>query len=258
MFLNCALAFHLTEFLYVDDGDFYGSNEDLNIHVHKEGGTGGNVCSKIVFFFLFSALIVLVGLIIKENQGLNERKPKNTSHPNLISTLSTFTVENIESESRFSQIFEGWVDDKSADDHDDHSPEVSNEHDDEDHDASEEDEPEEDQSQEQDEDEELEDAVSRSQEVDETEEEAQSEQVSEEQNEDSEGNEESEEAEDSAEPTETVDSAEPTEKEDSVESTEEKRQSDEQNVDSKESQEAALEEVEGTEDDDVEEEPKVC
>lgn len=250
MFFNCAL----TKFLCVDDGDFYASNEDLNIHVHKEGGTGGNVCSKIVFFFLFSALIVLVGLIIKENQGLNERKSKKTTRPNSISTVIALTVENIESESRFSQIFEGWVDDKSADDHDDHSPEVSDDHDDEDHDASEEDEPEEDQSHEPDEDEELEDTVSTSEEVDETEEEPQSEQVSdEEQNEESEGNEESEEMEDSAEPTETVDSAEPIEKEDSVE-----RQSDEQNIDSKESEEAVPEEVEETEGDDVEDEPKVC
>lgn len=50
------------------------SNDDVTIHVQKDGGTGGNICSKIVFFFLFSALIVLIGLIIKENQGLNERK----------------------------------------------------------------------------------------------------------------------------------------------------------------------------------------
>ncbi|KAL1493466.1 hypothetical protein ABEB36_011513 [Hypothenemus hampei] len=73
------------------------SSEDQNIHVHKDGGTGGNICAKIVFFFLFSALIVLIGLIIKENQGLNE-------------------LESIEQESRFSQIFEGWID-KGVDEH---------------------------------------------------------------------------------------------------------------------------------------------
>ncbi|XP_019765182.2 aspartyl/asparaginyl beta-hydroxylase isoform X2 [Dendroctonus ponderosae] len=90
-----------------DEGDTYGplsSNEDVTIHLHKDGGTGGNICAKIVFFFLFSALIVLVGLIIKENQGLNE-------------------LDSAEEESRFSQIFEGWVD-KSADEHEDHSPEL--------------------------------------------------------------------------------------------------------------------------------------
>lgn len=64
-------------YIFSDEGDGYGSmasNDDVTIHVQKDGGTGGNICSKIVFFFLFSALIVLIGLIIKENQGLNERK----------------------------------------------------------------------------------------------------------------------------------------------------------------------------------------
>ncbi|XP_050314825.1 aspartyl/asparaginyl beta-hydroxylase isoform X4 [Anthonomus grandis grandis] len=87
-------------------------NDDINIHVHKDGGTGGNICSKIVFFFLFSTLILLIGLIIKENQGLNE-------------------LESIEEESRFSQIFEGWIEEKHTehDDKDDYFPE-SDEHDD--------------------------------------------------------------------------------------------------------------------------------
>ncbi|XP_066158756.1 aspartyl/asparaginyl beta-hydroxylase isoform X2 [Euwallacea fornicatus] len=103
-----------------DETDAYlASNEDLNIHVHKEGGTGGNICAKIVFFFLFSALIILVGLIIKENQGLNE-------------------LESIESESRYSQIFEGWID-QSVDDHDDHSPEVQESHKDDEHEEDEDD-----------------------------------------------------------------------------------------------------------------------
>ncbi|XP_050314823.1 aspartyl/asparaginyl beta-hydroxylase isoform X2 [Anthonomus grandis grandis] len=86
-------------------------NDDINIHVHKDGGTGGNICSKIVFFFLFSTLILLIGLIIKENQGLNE--------------------QSIEEESRFSQIFEGWIEEKHTehDDKDDYFPE-SDEHDD--------------------------------------------------------------------------------------------------------------------------------
>ncbi|XP_066259033.1 aspartyl/asparaginyl beta-hydroxylase isoform X2 [Euwallacea similis] len=103
-----------------DETDVYlASNEDLNIHVHKEEGTGGNICAKIVFFFLFSALIVLVGLIIKENQGLNE-------------------LESRESESRYSQIFEGWID-QSVDDHDDHSPEVHESHEDDEHEEDEDD-----------------------------------------------------------------------------------------------------------------------
>ncbi|XP_060537362.1 aspartyl/asparaginyl beta-hydroxylase isoform X4 [Cylas formicarius] len=77
-----------------EDDPLFASNEDVNIHVHKEGGTGGGICAKIVFFLLFSALIVLVGLIIKENQGLNE-------------------LENIDAESHYSRAFEGWLEEHS-------------------------------------------------------------------------------------------------------------------------------------------------
>lgn len=49
-------------------------NEDVNIHIHKEEGTGGGICAKIVFFLLFSALAVLVGLIITEHRGLTDCK----------------------------------------------------------------------------------------------------------------------------------------------------------------------------------------
>lgn len=48
--------------------------DDINIHVHHEGGTGGGICAKIIFFLLFSALAVLVGLIIIEHRGLTECK----------------------------------------------------------------------------------------------------------------------------------------------------------------------------------------
>ncbi|KAK9890047.1 hypothetical protein WA026_008856 [Henosepilachna vigintioctopunctata] len=89
-------------------------SEDVNIHIHKEEGTGGGICAKIIFFILFSALIVLIGLIITEHRGLTD-------------------LDVAESESKYSQIFEGWVDNDKHDDHhtlDDHD----NEHfDDEEH-----------------------------------------------------------------------------------------------------------------------------
>lgn len=49
-------------------------NEDVNIHIHKEGGTGGGICAKVVFFLLFSALAILIGLIITEHRGLTDCK----------------------------------------------------------------------------------------------------------------------------------------------------------------------------------------
>lgn len=49
-------------------------NDDVNIHVHKEGGTGGGICAKLVFFVLLSALAVLVGLIYTEHRGLTDRR----------------------------------------------------------------------------------------------------------------------------------------------------------------------------------------
>ncbi|CAH1153790.1 unnamed protein product [Phaedon cochleariae] len=76
-------------------------SDDVNIHVHKEGGTGGNICAKLVFFFLFSALVVLIGLIITEHRGLTD-------------------LDSADTESRFSHIFEGLVDSgRDAHDHED-------------------------------------------------------------------------------------------------------------------------------------------
>nr|XP_023017025.1 aspartyl/asparaginyl beta-hydroxylase [Leptinotarsa decemlineata] len=112
-------------------------NDDVNIHVHKESGTGGGICAKLVFFVLLSALAVLIGLIITEHRGLTD-------------------LETADSESKFSQIFEGWIDSSSNshddhdledaldadhdDDHDDDHEEVDLSEGEEDHQASEEDE----------------------------------------------------------------------------------------------------------------------
>lgn len=49
-------------------------SDDLNIHVEKEVATGGGVCAKIVFFFLLTALAVLIGLIITEHRELTDCK----------------------------------------------------------------------------------------------------------------------------------------------------------------------------------------
>ncbi|CAH0562591.1 unnamed protein product [Brassicogethes aeneus] len=89
-------------------------NDDVNIHVHKEDGTGGNICSKIIFILLSSALIVLIGLIITEYRGLTD-------------------LDTVDNDSRYSQYFEGWVD-TTADDHDDHDDvEKALSHEEEDH-----------------------------------------------------------------------------------------------------------------------------
>lgn len=50
------------------------TTDDVNIHVHKEGGLGGGICAKLVFFVLLSALAVLIGLIITEHRGLTDGK----------------------------------------------------------------------------------------------------------------------------------------------------------------------------------------
>lgn len=46
--------------------------DDVQLHVHKDHGTGGHWCAKIVFFSLMAILAGLVGLIILENRGLSD------------------------------------------------------------------------------------------------------------------------------------------------------------------------------------------
>ncbi|XP_055704085.1 aspartyl/asparaginyl beta-hydroxylase isoform X6 [Phlebotomus papatasi] len=78
--------------------------DDVQLHVHKDHGTGGHWCAKIVFFSLMAILAGLVGLIILENRGLSD-------------------VDTPLSESRFSEILEGWVD-ENRESHDDHDHEI--------------------------------------------------------------------------------------------------------------------------------------
>ncbi|XP_034652936.1 aspartyl/asparaginyl beta-hydroxylase isoform X5 [Drosophila subobscura] len=90
-------------------------NDDVHLHVHHEHGTGGNWCAKIIFFSLMAVLLGLVGLIILENRGLED-------------------MDTPLSESRFSNYFNGLVDEHRGehDAHDVHKPsgEALDEHDD--------------------------------------------------------------------------------------------------------------------------------
>ncbi|GLV43168.1 Aspartyl beta-hydroxylase [Carabus blaptoides fortunei] len=74
-------------------------NEDFNIHVHNDHGTGGGLCAKLVFFILLSALAIFIGSVITQNRGLTD-------------------LDTPASESRFANIFSGWIDD-SVNSHDD-------------------------------------------------------------------------------------------------------------------------------------------
>lgn len=48
------------------------SMENVTIHVHKEEGTGGHWCARIIFFALFTVLIGLIGVIIFEYRGTTD------------------------------------------------------------------------------------------------------------------------------------------------------------------------------------------
>ncbi|XP_019869478.1 aspartyl/asparaginyl beta-hydroxylase isoform X2 [Aethina tumida] len=191
------------------------NNDDVNIHVQKEGGTGGNICSKIIFFLLSSALIVLIGLIITEYRGLTD-------------------LDTVDTESRFSQIFEGWVD-NSVDDHDEldhvenaiHSHEEDDDHDDEhdeealseeqddDHDDDEHDDEHDEEDQEEDEDEEGDQEVSE--EVEETQEDDDEDETPNDDDDDDEGTQEDEdEDEDAVEDNEVSEEKQEDEEDDNV------------------------------------------
>ncbi|KAH8261008.1 hypothetical protein KR044_002121 [Drosophila immigrans] len=104
-----------------DDSSSHGvhitkmGNDDVHLHVQHQHGTGGHWCAKIIFFSLMAVLLGLVGLIILENRGLED-------------------VDTPLSESRYSNYFDGWVEEhRHEDEHDAHgSPETAlDDHDDE-------------------------------------------------------------------------------------------------------------------------------
>ncbi|XP_037922574.1 aspartyl/asparaginyl beta-hydroxylase isoform X3 [Hermetia illucens] len=76
--------------------------DDVHLHVQSDHATGGHWCAKIFFFSLLAILFGLVGIIILENRGSSD-------------------LDTPLSESRFSEYFEGWVDEHRAS-HDDHGP----------------------------------------------------------------------------------------------------------------------------------------
>ncbi|XP_025829421.1 aspartyl/asparaginyl beta-hydroxylase [Agrilus planipennis] len=78
----------------------------INANVHKD--SGGGFCAKIVFFILLTALAVLIGLIITEHRGLSD-------------------VDSIKSDSKFSRIFDSWIEKSPSDEHDDDSEDKSEE-----------------------------------------------------------------------------------------------------------------------------------
>lgn len=96
--------------------------DDVHLHVQEEHGTGGHWCARVIFFALMAILLSLVGLIILENRGLSNSK----NHSSLIlRNLTHFhysintIVDTPLSESRFSNYFDGWVEEHRADDHHD-------------------------------------------------------------------------------------------------------------------------------------------
>uniref|UniRef100_A0A8D9EY48 Uncharacterized protein n=1 Tax=Cacopsylla melanoneura TaxID=428564 RepID=A0A8D9EY48_9HEMI len=93
-------------------------SDETNIHVHKDIKFGGNLFAKIFFLLVFGGLICMVGVIVFEHRGAGNE------------VLSDM-------ESPWSQMLEGWLEDKTDahDSHDDHHV-VHDEHDDdeEDHD----------------------------------------------------------------------------------------------------------------------------
>ncbi|XP_032585461.1 aspartyl/asparaginyl beta-hydroxylase isoform X5 [Drosophila mojavensis] len=97
-----------------DDSSSHGvhitkmGNDDVHLHVQHQHGTGGHWCAKIIFFSLMAVLLGLVGLIIMENRGIED-------------------LDTPLSESRYSNYFDGWVEEHRAEEHDEHDEHLSHE-----------------------------------------------------------------------------------------------------------------------------------
>uniref|UniRef100_A0A1B0BN60 Uncharacterized protein n=1 Tax=Glossina palpalis gambiensis TaxID=67801 RepID=A0A1B0BN60_9MUSC len=89
--------------------------DDVLLHVQHDHGTGGHWCAKIIFFSLMAVLLGLVALIIMENRDSTD-------------------MDTPLSESRFSNYFDGWVEEhrQEHDDHDDHAAASAENHEDDD------------------------------------------------------------------------------------------------------------------------------
>lgn len=42
------------------------------MHSHKDVGTGGNMCTKIIFYTLLGTLLVMIGIILLDQRGLTD------------------------------------------------------------------------------------------------------------------------------------------------------------------------------------------
>lgn len=52
-----------------EEEDVAPDADPTNIHIYEEPETGGNLCAKLMFFTLFSSLIVLIALVAINYQG---------------------------------------------------------------------------------------------------------------------------------------------------------------------------------------------
>lgn len=85
------------------------------MHIEKDHETGGHWCAKLIFFITLGVLLGVVALIVLESRSIKDMSPGDAG------------------ETRFSQYFEGWVEEvKDHDDDHGHSPyDVVHDHEDE-------------------------------------------------------------------------------------------------------------------------------
>ncbi|ALC41294.1 Asph [Drosophila busckii] len=83
--------------------------DDVHLHVQHQHGTGGHWCAKIIFFSLMAVLLGLVGIIIMENRGIED-------------------FDTPLSESRYSKVFNGWVEEHRPEEHDSHEAALDDDH----------------------------------------------------------------------------------------------------------------------------------
>lgn len=102
----------------------HASSENFTLHVHKEGGTGGHWCAKVIFFALLAALVGILGIILIEHRGTTDGTPSSIIiilvYENCFNLNNYFTTVEIPlSASKWASMLEGWIDDSPpSHDHD--------------------------------------------------------------------------------------------------------------------------------------------
>lgn len=83
--------------------------------MHKEGGTGGHWCARIIFFSLLAILVGLIGIILIEHRGAADGEmgsSTNRLQEHFLTRKFLFhSVDTPVAESRWATVFDGWVDD---------------------------------------------------------------------------------------------------------------------------------------------------